>query len=90
MKQLCNLIEVIQKNHLRLIFKDFITIDCHREDDNINLMSEVFNELEKDMIRARVKSEVTNGKQIGIRYLTIDDVSQKVKNKYPLWVQLYA
>ena len=50
-------------------------------------MSGVFNELEKDMIRARVKSGVanakSNGKQIGRRY--IDDIPQKVKYKYPLW-----
>lgn len=96
MKQLCNLIEVIQKNHLRLIVKNSITIDCRRS--NIDPMSKafiqmsgVFNELEKDMIRARVKSGVANakanGKQIGRRYLTIDDVPQKVKNKYPLWVE---
>lgn len=97
MKQLCNLIEVIQKNHLRLIVKNSITIDCRKE-DNIDPMSKafiqmsgVFNELEKDMIRARVKSGVANakanGKQIGRRYLTIDDVPQKVKNKYPLWIE---
>lgn len=97
MKQLCNLIEVIQKNHLRLIVKNSITIDCRKEDDIDPMskafiqMSGVFNELEKDMIRARVKSRVanakSNGKQIGRRYLTIDDVPQKVKNKYPLWVE---
>lgn len=28
MKQLCNLIEVIQNNHIRLIVKNSITIDC--------------------------------------------------------------
>ena len=50
-KQLCNLIEIIQSRHLRLIVKNSITIDCRY--DNIDPMSkafiqmiEVFNELE--------------------------------------------
>lgn len=96
MKQLCNLIEIIQSKHLRLMVKSSITIDCRY--DTIDPMSKafiqmsgVFNELEKDMIRARVKSGVANakanGKQVGRRYLTIKDIPQKVKDKYPLWLE---
>lgn len=95
MKQLCNIIDVIQNNHLRLVVKNSITIDCrHSTIDPMTKaflqMSGVFNELEKDMIRARVKSGVANakakGKQVGRRYLTIKDIPQKVKDKYQLWL----
>lgn len=95
MKQLCNLIEIIQSKKLRLIVKNSITIDCrHSTIDPMSKafiqMSGVFNELEKDMIRARVKSGVANakanGKQVGRRYLTINDIPSKVKDKYKLWL----
>jgi DNA invertase Pin-like site-specific DNA recombinase len=95
MKQLCSLIETIQNKKLRLIVKDSITIDCRNATIDpmtkaFLQMSGVFNELEKDMIRARVKSGVANakakGKQIGRRPLTINDIPQKVKDKYNLWL----
>jgi DNA invertase Pin-like site-specific DNA recombinase len=95
MKQLCSLIETIQSKKIKLIVKDSITIDCRNATIDpmtkaFLQMSGVFNELEKDMIRARVKSGVANakakGKQIGRRPLTIDDIPQKVKDKYNLWL----
>ena len=96
MKQLCTLIEEIQSKKLRLIVKNSITIDCRTATIDpmskaFNQLSGVFNELEKDMISARVKSGVANakakGKQIGRKALTIDDVPKKVKEKYQLFVE---
>lgn len=96
MKQLCSLIETIQDKKLRLIVKGSITIDCRNATIDpmtkaFLQMSGVFNELEKDMIRARVKSGVANakakGKQVGRRPLTVDGIPQKVKDKYRLWLE---
>lgn len=96
MKQLCDLIDIIQDKHLRLIVKNSVTIDCrNKEMDSMSKafiqMSGVFSELERNMIKARVKSGVANakanGKQIGRRCLTIDDVPRKVVERYSLWVE---
>ena len=53
-------------------------------------MAGVFAELEHDMICSRVKSGVANarakGKQIGRPQLTINDIPDKVKKYYEMYV----
>ncbi|MEX1308770.1 MAG: recombinase family protein [Eubacteriales bacterium] len=73
-KQLCDLIDLIKNRQLKLVIKDSITIDCTNGD--LDPMTKaflqiagVFSELERNMIRQRVKSGMKNaiakGKTIG-------------------------
>lgn len=90
-KQLIEVIEIVQHKKIRLVVKNSITIDC--TNGQLDAMTKaflqmtgVFAELEKDMIRERVKSGVANakakGKQIGRPQITIDDVPRKVIDTY--------
>lgn len=90
-KQLIEIIEIVQEKKIKLVVKNSITIDCtNGELDPMSKaflqMTGVFAELEKNMIRDRVKSGVANarakGKQIGRPTITIDDVPKKVKDTY--------
>nr|MBR4281922.1 recombinase family protein [Clostridia bacterium] len=82
-QQLCELIDIIREKRLRLVIIGSITIDCR--EGKADPMSEaflqmagVFSQLELAMIRARVKSGMTNakakGKQIGRRPTTKEDI----------------
>lgn len=93
-KQLCELIELVQTRHIKLIIANSITVDCSKgEMDAMTKaflqMSGVFAELERNMISARVKSGMANakakGKQIGRKETTKEDVPNvfyKHYNKY--------
>lgn len=90
-KQLIEIIETVQEKKIKLVVKNSITIDCSNgELDPMSKaflqMTGVFAELEKNMIRDRVKSGVANarakGKQIGRPTKTIKEVPQKVKDTY--------
>ena len=94
-KQLCEMIEIVKDKHLKLQIIKSITIDC--TSGNIDPMTKaflqmagVFAELEHDMICSRVKSGVANarakGKQIGRPQLTINDIPDKVKKYYEMYV----
>ena len=94
-KQLCEMIEIVKDKHLKLQIIKSITIDC--TSGNIDPMTKaflqmagVFAELEHDMICSRVKSGVANarakGKQIGRPQLTINDIPDKVKKYYDMYV----
>lgn len=94
-KQLCEMIEIVKDKHLKLQIIKSITIDC--TSGNIDPMTKaflqmagVFAELEHDMICSRVKSGVANarakGKQIGRPQLTIDDIPDKVKKYYEMYI----
>lgn len=91
-KQLCEIIDVIKKKHLRLIILGSITIDCRKgEIDPMSQafmqMSAVFAELELSMIRARVKSGMENAKakgaKIGRPHSTKDDIPPIFYRHYP-------
>ena len=82
-KQLCEIIDRIQKQKLRLKIIGSITIDCRSgELDPMTKaflqMSGIFAELELSMIRARVRSGMANarakGAKIGRPQATADDI----------------
>ena len=91
-KQLCEIIERVRAQQLRLVIVGSITVDCTKGelDPMTNAfiqMSGVFAELELRIIRARVKSGMANAKAKGIRVgrppLTKDDIPQVFYRHYP-------
>lgn len=94
-QQLCEIIDVIQQKHLRLVIVGSITIDCRNgEIDPMSAaflkMAGVFSELELQMIRARVKSGMQNakakGKHIGRPQMTREDIPALFLKHYPSYV----
>lgn len=95
-QQLCDIVEVIKRKHLRLVIVGSITVDCRSgEIDPMSQafiqMSAVFAELELSIIRARVKSGIANakakGKKVGRPYLTKDDIPASFMKHYPALVE---
>lgn len=95
-QQLCEIVEVIKRKHLRLVIGGSITVDCRSgEIDPMSQafiqMSAVFAELELSIIRARVKSGIANakakGKKVGRPYLTKDDIPASFMKHYPALVE---
>ena len=91
-QQLCEIIDIIRKKHLRLQIIGSITIDCR--DGQSDPMSEaflqmagVFSQLELAMIRARVRSGMANakakGKKVGRPQTTKDDIPAVFYKHYP-------
>lgn len=81
-KQLCEIVELVQKKNLKLILGAFI-VDCSKGEldpmtEGMLKMMGVFAEMERNMISQRVKSGMKNakakGKQIGRKETTIDDI----------------
>ena len=94
-KQLCEIIEVIRRKHLRLMIVGSVTIDCRNgEIDPMSAafmkMAGVFSELELQMIRARVRSGVRNAKSKGVKVgrkpTTKDDIPAIFYKHYPAFV----
>lgn len=95
-QQLCEIVEVIKRKHLRLVIVGSITVDCRNgEIDPMSQafiqMSAVFAELELSIIRARVKSGIANakakGKKVGRPHLTKDDIPASFVKHYPALVE---
>ena len=93
-KQLCEIIDRIQKQKLRLEIIGSITIDCRSgELDPMTKaflqMSGIFAELELSMIRARVRSGMANAKakgaKIGRPQATVDDIPAVFLRHYPAY-----
>jgi len=93
-QQLCAIIDVISKKHLRLIILGSITLDCRSGQPDP--MSEaflqiagVFSQLELSIIRARVRSGMANakanGKPIGRPQTTKDDIPAVFFRHYPTY-----
>ena len=91
-KQLCEIIERVRVQKLRLVIVGSITVDCTKGelDPMTNAfiqMSGVFAELELRIIRARVKSGMANAASKGVRIgrppLTKDDIPQVFYRHYP-------
>ena len=91
-QQLCEIVEVIKRKHLRLVIVGSITVDCRSgEIDPMSQafiqMSAVFAELELSIIRARVRSGIANakakGKKVGRPHLTKDDIPASFMKHYP-------
>jgi len=94
-QQLCEIIDIIQKKHLRLVIVGSITIDCRSgEIDPMSSaflkMAGVFSELELQMIRSRVRSGMQNakakGKHIGRPQMTREDIPALFLKHYPSYV----
>ena len=93
-KQLCEIIDRIQKQKLRLEIIGSITIDCRSgELDPMTKaflqMSGIFAELELSMIRARIRSGMANAKakgaKIGRPQATADDIPAVFLRHYPAY-----
>ena len=91
-KQLCEIIDRIQKQKLRLEILGSITIDCRSgELDPMTKaflqMSGIFAELELSMIRARVRSGMANAKakgaKIGRPQITAEEIPSVFYRHYP-------
>ena len=70
-KHLCEVIELAKEKHLKLIIGDFV-VDCSKGEldpmtDGMLKMMAVFAEMERNMIRARVRSGMKNAKDKGIK-----------------------
>ena len=94
-QQLCEIVELVKRKHLRLVIIGSITVDCRNgQIDPMSQafiqMSAVFAELELSIIRARVKSGMANakakGKKIGRRPTTKDDIPAVFYKHYPAFV----
>ncbi len=93
-QQLCEIIERIRENRLRLVIVGSITLDCRegRADpmsEAFLQMAGVFSQLELAMIRERVRSGMANarakGKQIGRPPLTADQLPVSFLKHYPAY-----
>lgn len=93
-KQLCEIIEIINAKHLRLVIVGSITMDCrngHADPmtEAFLQMAGVFSQLELAMIRARVKSGMANarakGASIGRPRTTVNDVPPVFLRHYPAY-----
>ena len=93
-EQLCEIVEVIKRKHLRLVIVGSITVDCRSgEIDPMSQafiqMSAVFAELELSIIRARVKSGMANarakGHRIGRPRSTKEDIPGIFLKHYPAY-----
>lgn len=90
-KQLCEILEFVERNKIKLIVGTFI-VDC-REDDidpmtmGMLRMMAVFAQMERDITIQRIKSGMENakakGKRIGRRQTTEGDIPQSFFRYYP-------
>ena len=90
-KQLCEIIELVQVKHLKLVIGAFV-VDCSKGEldpmtEGMLKMMGVFAEMERNMISQRVKSGMANakakGKQIGRPTTTRDDIPHIFLKHYP-------
>ena len=95
-QQLCEILDIVKAKHLRLVILGSITVDCRT--GKIDPMSQafiqmsgVFAELELSIIRERVRSGVRNaqlnGKKLGRRPTTKDDIPPIFYKHYPAFVE---
>jgi len=89
-RQLCDIIERAKENRLKLVVGSFV-VDCTGDEldpmtDGMLKMMGVFAEMERNMIRQRVKSGIENarskGKRIGRPCLALKDIPAKVMSTY--------
>lgn len=93
-KQLCEILEFVEKNKIKLIVGTFI-VDCRNDDiDPMTMgmlrMMAVFAQMERDITIQRIRSGMENakakGKQIGRRKTTEDDIPSSFFRYYPQYV----
>ena len=94
-QQLCEILDIVNHKHLRLVIVGSITVDCRK--GKIDPMSQafiqmsgVFAELELSMIRDRVRSGMENakakGKKVGRPQTTKDNIPPIFYKHYPAFV----
>ena len=92
--QFCEIMELVKEKHLRLEVLGSITVDCRSgEIDPMSAaflqMASIFSELEKNILRSRVRSGMANakakGKQIGRRPTTKADLPAVFIKYYPAY-----
>lgn len=90
-KQLCEILEFVQENHVKLIVGGFI-VDCTgNEIDPMTMgilrMMSVFAQMEREITIQRIKSGMANakakGKDVGRRKTTTNDIPQSFFRYYP-------
>ena len=93
-KQLCEIIELVNKKRLCLKIIGSITLDCRKgQPDPMSeaflQMAGVFSQLELSMIRARVRSGMENAKAKGVSIgrprTTLEDVPAVFLRHYPAY-----
>ena len=92
-KQLCEILQTVQKKKIRLLIGSF-SVDCRSEDidpmtKGMLMMWGVFSEIERDIISQRVKSGMKNaaakGRQIGRPKTTVDMLPDRFWKYYRLY-----
>lgn len=92
-KQLCDILQIVQEKHIRLIIGSFV-VDCRTNEidpmtKGMLMMWGVFSEMEKDMIRQRVISGMNNaaqkGKIIGRPKTTKDSLPNDFIKYFPMY-----
>lgn len=90
-KQLCDLIDFVKNNHIKLVIGNSMTVDCTTGDIDpmtkaFIQMAGVFAELERNMTVSRIVSGMQNakekGKHIGRHELTKADIPAKFLRYY--------
>ncbi|WMC94414.1 recombinase family protein [Kineothrix sp. MB12-C1] len=90
-KQLCEILEFVEDNHIKLVVGGFV-VDCTgNEIDPMTMgmlrMMSVFSQMEREITIQRIKSGMVNakakGKVIGRRKTTTDDIPQSFFRYYP-------
>ena len=94
-KQLCEILEFVEKNKIKLVVGTFI-VDCRKDDiDPMTMgmlrMMAVFAQMERDITIQRIKSGMENarakGKHIGRRKTTEEDIPTAFFRYYPQYVK---
>lgn len=91
-KQLCDVIDMAKDKSIKLVLGDFV-VDCRGELDAMTegmlKMMGVFAELERNMIRERVKSGMANAKDkgaiLGRPKITSEDIPNIFMKYYPMY-----
>lgn len=91
-KQLCDVIDMAKDKSIKLVLGDFV-VDCRGELDPMTegmlKMMGVFAELERNMIRERVKSGMANAKDkgaiLGRPKITSEDIPNIFMKYYPMY-----
>lgn len=92
-KQLCEILEFAEDNHLKLIIGGFI-VDCTKEDiDTVTMeiirMMAVFAQMEREITVQRIKSGMANAKAKGVELgrpeLTVDTLPYNFLKYYPMF-----
>ena len=92
--QFCEIMELVKEKRLRLMVLGSITVDCRNgEIDAMSAaflqMASIFAELEKNILRARVKSGLANarekGRRLGRPSTTKEDIPAVFYKHYPAY-----